>query len=317
MRLGRAHRDGPVDLDRQTRARYHAQRNRLAGLRAAFSAAGVAWDRIPVVERFDNSIAAGASAAAELLGLDPGLTAIITTSDVLAFGVLQELERRHQRVPQDVAVTGFDGVNDAIARGLTTVHQPFVEKGRRAGRLLLEKNPRTGRPPDRAADGVPARIDHRGPADLTGCGEWTGGERCDDDDAMLLAAGLPALGTMLVIAATALVLGLGALWLSRRHTRREQRRLPLPPTTTRTPPVPDPPSGRPENPHGRRAAPARSPATAPDRPPLPSTPLPVAAPAASRRLDPLPDGGEHRQQVGDRTRDRPPARRRRSRRRRP
>jgi DNA-binding LacI/PurR family transcriptional regulator len=144
MRLGRAHRDGPVDLERQLRARYHAQRNRLAGLRTAFVAAGVAWDRIPVVERFDNSVEAGASAAAELLGLDSGLTAIITTSDVLAFGVLQELERRHQRVPQDVAVTGFDGVKDAIARGLTTVHQPFVEKGRRAGQLLLEKNPQPG-----------------------------------------------------------------------------------------------------------------------------------------------------------------------------
>lgn len=66
----------------------------------------------------------------------------------------------------------------------------------------------------------------------------------------LLAAGLPALGTMLVIAATALVLGLGALWLSRRHSRREH----TPPAATddhQDPPVPDPPSGRPENPHGR------------------------------------------------------------------
>ncbi len=62
-------------------------------------------------------IAAGASAAAELLTLDPGLTAIIATSDVLALGVLQELARRHQRVPQDVAVTGFDGIKDALSVG--------------------------------------------------------------------------------------------------------------------------------------------------------------------------------------------------------
>lgn len=144
IRLGRAHLDGPVSLDRQRNAHYHVQRHRLAGLRAAFTDAGVAWDRIPVVERFDNSVAAGSSAAAELLTLDPGLTAIITTSDVLALGVLAELERRHQRVPQDVAVTGFDGIKEAVGRGLTTVYQPFEEKGRQAGRLLLEKNRKPG-----------------------------------------------------------------------------------------------------------------------------------------------------------------------------
>ena len=72
MRLGRARLDGPVTIDRQNSAHYHVQRNRLMGLREAFTAAGVAWDRIPVVERFEHSVAAGASAAAEVLALDPG-----------------------------------------------------------------------------------------------------------------------------------------------------------------------------------------------------------------------------------------------------
>jgi DNA-binding LacI/PurR family transcriptional regulator len=139
LRLGRRHRDGPVPLERQLRAPYHVQRNRLAGLRTTLVDAGVAWDRIPVVERFDNTVAAGASAAAELLTLDPGLTAVVATSDVLALGVLEELARRHRRVPQDISVVGFDGTRDALARGLTTVYQPFVEKGRRAGELLLER----------------------------------------------------------------------------------------------------------------------------------------------------------------------------------
>ncbi len=40
----------------------------------------------------------------------------------------------------------------------------------------------------------------------------------------VVAAGLPALGTMLTIAIVALVLGLGALWLSRRHHDREVER---------------------------------------------------------------------------------------------
>lgn len=138
MRLGRANRDGPVDLARQEAAHYHVQRNRLAGLRDGFLAAGIAWDRVPVVERFDHTLEAGASGAAEVLVLDPGITALIATSDVLALGAIQELSRRRQRVPDDVSVTGFDAIRGAVDAGLTTVAQPVGEKGHQAGRLLLD-----------------------------------------------------------------------------------------------------------------------------------------------------------------------------------
>ncbi len=138
MRLGRARRDGPVELSRQLSAHYHVQRNRLSGLREGFVAAGIAWDRVPVVERFDHTLAAGASAAAEVLSLDPGITALIATSDVLALGAIEELHHRRQRVPEDVSVTGFDGIRPAAEAGLTTVFQPVVDKGRAAGRLLFD-----------------------------------------------------------------------------------------------------------------------------------------------------------------------------------
>lgn len=138
MRLGRIRLDGPVDLARQESAHYHVQRHRLRALRVAFEAAGIAWDRIPVVERFDHTVEAGASAADELLRLDSGLTAIIATSDVLALGAIEAVVRRRQRVPEDVSVTGFDGIRDALDAKLTTVEQPVVEKGRHAARLLLD-----------------------------------------------------------------------------------------------------------------------------------------------------------------------------------
>ena len=138
MRLGRANMDGPVDLARQQAAHYHVQRNRLAGLRDGFLAAGVAWDRVPVVERFDHSVSSGASGAAQVLALDPGITALIATSDVLALGAIEELARRRQRVPEDVSVSGFDGIRPAIDAGLTTVVQPVGEKGRHTGRMLLD-----------------------------------------------------------------------------------------------------------------------------------------------------------------------------------
>ncbi|MTD16190.1 LacI family DNA-binding transcriptional regulator [Nakamurella sp. YIM 132087] len=138
MRLGRARRDGAVDLVRQQAAHYHVQRNRLAGLREGFTAAGVAWDRVPVVEQFDHSVESGARGAAAVLAMDPGITALIATSDVLAMGAIDELHRRRQRVPEDVSVSGFDGIRAAREMQLTTVVQPVEDKGRYAGRLLLD-----------------------------------------------------------------------------------------------------------------------------------------------------------------------------------
>lgn len=137
MRLGREPHDGPVDVGRQRAAHYHVQRARLAGLAEAFGAVLVDWARVPVVERFHHTTASGASAAAELLTHDPCLTALVCTSDVLGIGALHEARRRGLRVPEDVSVTGFDGVPEAERAGLTTVRQPVLQKGSAAGRLLL------------------------------------------------------------------------------------------------------------------------------------------------------------------------------------
>ena len=44
--------------------------------------------------------------------------------------------------PADLTITGFDGIAEASRAGLTTVHQPVLEKGKVAGKLLLEANDR-------------------------------------------------------------------------------------------------------------------------------------------------------------------------------
>ncbi|MGQ0837121.1 LacI family DNA-binding transcriptional regulator [Actinokineospora sp.] len=137
MRLARDRNDGFAPVERQRGAHFHVQRGRLAGLADAFGTVGVDWARVPVVERFDHSTANGASATAQLLDADPGVTAVICTSDILALGALTEAKRRGLRVPQDLTVTGFDGITDADRVGLTTVRQPVLEKGRAAGKLLL------------------------------------------------------------------------------------------------------------------------------------------------------------------------------------
>ena len=92
---------------------------------------------MPVVERFDHNVDEGAFAARQLLDAYPQVTALICTSDILALGALAEANRRGLRVPADLTVTGFDGITEAERAGLTTVHQPVLEKGRAAGKLLL------------------------------------------------------------------------------------------------------------------------------------------------------------------------------------
>ncbi len=140
MRLARARNDGPASVQRQANASFHVQKARLTALAEAFSEAGVDWSRVPVVERFDHAAASGASAAAQLMEIDPEITAIVCTSDILALGALEEARRRGFRVPEDLTITGFDGIADAERVGLTTVRQPILEKGRAAGRLLLDSS---------------------------------------------------------------------------------------------------------------------------------------------------------------------------------
>jgi DNA-binding LacI/PurR family transcriptional regulator len=143
MRLGAGHNDGLADAERQSSATYPVQRDRLSGLRDGLAEVGVDWSEVPVIERFEHSVDAGQSAAAELLAVHPHLTAIVCTSDVLALGALRHASSRGLSVPEDLTVTGFDGVPEAERAGLTTVRQPLREKGRVAGELLLDRGDRS------------------------------------------------------------------------------------------------------------------------------------------------------------------------------
>lgn len=98
-----------------------------------------ARDVMPDVRVFaaaGSSIDEGLLAGREILR-DPGSrpTAVAAQSDLLAAGVIRAAEEAGLRVPDDLSVTGFDGiVVDGLAPyELTTLVQPAVEKGRAAG----------------------------------------------------------------------------------------------------------------------------------------------------------------------------------------
>jgi DNA-binding LacI/PurR family transcriptional regulator len=107
-------------------------RQRLAGYR------DVAGDR-GLVASGDYSQASGDLAMTTLLDHAPDLDAVFAASDVMALGALAALRRAGRRVPQDVAVGGFDDSSAALAARpeLTTIRQPFARISAEMVRLLL------------------------------------------------------------------------------------------------------------------------------------------------------------------------------------
>ncbi len=67
--------------------------------------------------------------------------AVVAANDRMAFGALEALQQRGVRVPDDVAVTGFDDLREAQATGvpLTTVRQSFFTAGKHALETLIKK----------------------------------------------------------------------------------------------------------------------------------------------------------------------------------
>jgi DNA-binding LacI/PurR family transcriptional regulator len=109
--------------------------DRLAGYRDTLKGSR----RRSIVATGDFTRESGAVAMRQLLDDDPALDAVFVASDLMAHGALRTLREVGRRVPDDVAVIGFDDVE--IARytdpPLTTVRQPIIDIGREMVRQLL------------------------------------------------------------------------------------------------------------------------------------------------------------------------------------
>jgi DNA-binding LacI/PurR family transcriptional regulator len=123
--------DGPSDGFGFT-----SSERRLDGYAIALERAGIAVDD-SLVRRGRHGHAEASALATELLSADAPPTAVFAASDIQAFGVLEAAGALGRRVPEDVAVIGFDDIEMASVMGLTTVHQPLFESGARGADLLL------------------------------------------------------------------------------------------------------------------------------------------------------------------------------------
>ncbi|PPK98557.1 DNA-binding LacI/PurR family transcriptional regulator [Kineococcus xinjiangensis] len=112
---------GPADMT--------AAADRLAGFRSALREAG---RDTGLVEYGAFTRSSGERAVRELLEREPRIDAVFAASDVMALGVLRGLRAAGRRVPEDVAVIGFDDVDLAAYAEppLTTVRQPTAVQAR-------------------------------------------------------------------------------------------------------------------------------------------------------------------------------------------
>ena len=114
--------------------------DRLTGYHAALAAAGIGAD--PKLESDgDFTQHGGAAAARRILAASPDLDAIFVASDLMAAGAVQVLRAAGRRIPDDVAVVGFDDspITETMDPPLTSVRQPIEEMGREMVRLLVEQ----------------------------------------------------------------------------------------------------------------------------------------------------------------------------------
>ncbi|WP_406444212.1 LacI family transcriptional regulator [Streptomyces sp. NBC_00631] len=111
---------------------------RLAGYKEVLTEAGVAIDEALVVSG-DYSKASGEAGAERLLAQAPDLDAVFVASDLMAQGVLAVLQRAGRRVPDDIAVGGFDDspAATAVTPQLTTIRQPWDRISNEMVRVLL------------------------------------------------------------------------------------------------------------------------------------------------------------------------------------
>ncbi|EZP77196.1 transcriptional regulator [Parageobacillus genomosp. 1] len=126
-----AHLTGPMDVI--------LSRDRLRGYYQALAQHDIDVDAA-LVQEGDFSYESGYNVTLKLLALEKPPTAIFAANDAMAIGAIKAVRHRGGRVPEDVAVVGFDDIQMAsiFEPGVTTIAQPMFDIGKQAMKLLLQ-----------------------------------------------------------------------------------------------------------------------------------------------------------------------------------
>ena len=115
-------------------------RDRLKGYRQALLANEIAIESV-LIQEGDHSYDSGYKQMNKFLALDDQPTAIFAANDSMAMGAIKAVKDQKMKVPEDVAVVGFDNIqfSEIFEPALTTIAQPLIEMGKRSMELLLKQ----------------------------------------------------------------------------------------------------------------------------------------------------------------------------------
>jgi LacI family transcriptional regulator len=119
---------------------FGCSQDRLAGYLGALHDAGIEPDDALIYEgNFTEE--RGEIGMELLLARGIAIDAVFCANDQMAFGAMKVLRRAGKRIPEDVAIVGFDDIYAAAytTPSLTTIRQPFYEMGQMGVSLLLER----------------------------------------------------------------------------------------------------------------------------------------------------------------------------------
>ncbi|MFV9568200.1 LacI family DNA-binding transcriptional regulator [Thermoanaerobacter mathranii] len=114
-------------------------KQREAGYRKALEDSGLEFDE-KLMKYGDYSFKSGVRAAKQLLAMEERPTAIFAISDIMAIGAIRAIKEEGLKVPEDIAVVGFDDISFASMYDpmLTTISQPKYDLGCVAMELLIK-----------------------------------------------------------------------------------------------------------------------------------------------------------------------------------
>lgn len=117
-----------------------SDRQRLAGYKEALKKHGLAVNEELIING-GFSEKRSFEAVCELLKKRVDFSAVFAISDIMAIGAMTALQQANLRVPQDIAVVGFDDIvlSFYVKPSLTTVKIPMTEIGERAVSLLIDR----------------------------------------------------------------------------------------------------------------------------------------------------------------------------------
>jgi DNA-binding LacI/PurR family transcriptional regulator len=119
--------------------RYYASVDRLKGYQMELELAGIQYDSA-LVERGEWDVATGNAAMQRILDRQEPLTAVFAANDLMALGAIHAIQDAGLRVPQDIAVVGYDDreIAELTRPSITTVSMPCYEMGETAAKMLLD-----------------------------------------------------------------------------------------------------------------------------------------------------------------------------------